>query len=207
MSEIGRIRDHLFRPGSVAPADGLEIRVRSVRERRNDVGRRDLEIVYSVPGLPDGVARIRSDEPQIVAEELTAWATGHVRRFRPPRLATDAELSVELPSRDELWQHLVSALNARVGPDGLVFDEDGNVTLVLTPEEWQRYVFARERGARLDHGIDADRPGDRPWLAVDDISETAGSRGPGEDFVVLTDRGFHASTRAALPVVRSSIDW
>ncbi len=109
MSEISDLRAYLSLPGSVAPADGLEVRVRSVRATRNEVGRPELEIRYSVPGLPDGVAQIPPDDPSAVAEELTAWATEHVRRYRPPRVPTDAELSVDLPTRAELWSMLVNS--------------------------------------------------------------------------------------------------
>lgn len=207
MNQIGDIRAHLSRPGSVAPADGLEVRVRSVRATRDDVGRPTLEIRYAVPGLPDGVAQVPPDAPSAVAEELTAWATEHVRRYRPPRVATDAELSVDLPSRDELWRMLVTRLQAREEDGALVFQEEATLTLVLSPEQWERYVFARERGARLDHGVDADGPGDGLGLAIDDIGETGGSRRPGEAFIVLTEHGFCASMRPELPAVRSRDSW
>ena len=208
MSKSGALRAHLMLPTAVAPADGLEVRVRSVRATRDEVGRPQLEIRYAVPGLPDGVAQIPPDEPPVVAEELTAWATEHVRRYRPPRVASDADLSVDLPLREELWSKLIARLGAYEEDGGLVFREDDEpLKLVLTPEQWQRHVFACERGARLDHGVDADGPGDGPELAIEDISETAGSRSPGEDFIVLTERGFRSSTRPELPPVRSRDTW
>lgn len=204
MSDIGQIRDFLLRPGAVAPADGLEVRVRSVRPFRNEGGRTSLEVTYSLTGLPDGRAEVEPEEPEHVAVEVQAWATEHARRFQPPPVPTDAELSVALPSAEELWQQLVDAFDARKVADGLELRNDGEpVTLVITREEWQRYVFACERGARLDHGVDADGPGDGPWLAIEDLSEVAATTRPGERFIVLTERGLSASTRSELPAVRS----
>lgn len=197
MALIDQIREHLMRPGAALQADGLPIRVRSVHEGRDDVGRPELAIRYAVDGLPDGVAYTPPDDPGSVAEELTAWATEHVRQYRPPPLATDAELSVALPGRDELWQQLVTHLDAREQDGALVIEDDtGPLTVLLTPTEWQQLVFAHERGARLDHGVDADGPGDGPGRAIEDLGETIDRRLPEHRFVVLTDRGFRASTRA-----------
>jgi hypothetical protein len=199
----------LRRPGAVAPADGLEVSVRSVRRVRGEMDD-ELEITYTVPPLPDGVARqpLHEDDPATyaleVAEELHGWATVHVRRFRPlPPPDRDA-VRRSLPPREDLWRLLLAQFRDVVEvPGGFrgVDPFDDEVTLVLTPEQWQDYVVDREIGCRHDVGVDADGPGDGPGVALEHVTETLATLDDDEHFLVADGHHLVGSTRAELPPV------
>jgi hypothetical protein len=201
----------LQRPGTVAPAEGLVVTVRSLKISR---GYQDDELVigYSVPPLPDGIARQPlprdadlSTYAREVAEELNAWAIEHVRKHRPPPPLDRAQVARELPSRDELWRRLQDAFRqVRDVPDGFVGTNRFEVELhvVLTPEQWHEYVVAREVGCRNDYGVDADTSGAGPEVAMGDLDEAMATMDPDESFLVLDRHRFGGSTRAELPPVR-----
>ena len=204
LRELARL---LRRPGAVPRADGLAVSVTTVRLVRGHDGR-EIEIRYAVPPLPDGVARQplpRAEESltayaSIVAEELQGWATEHVRRYRPLPQPDRNQVARELPSADALWRDLLAELqDVEQVPGGFVGSyEDRRVTVLLTPESWQGYVVDCEIRCRNDYGVDADRPGSGPAVALGDLDETIATLRPDETFVVLDGRRLVGSTRAGL---------
>jgi len=205
----------LQRPGAVAPAEGLVVTVRSLNVSRGYSGD-ELVIRYSVPPLPDGIARQplprdadMSTYAREVAEELNAWAIGHVREYRPPPPLDRAQVARQLPSRDDLWRMLRDVFReVRDLPEGFVGTNrfDVELSVVLTPEQWQDYVVAREIGCRNDYGVDADSSGAGPGVAMGDLDEAMATLDPEESFLVLDGDTFTGSTRAELPPVPGAAD-
>jgi hypothetical protein len=128
-----------------------------------------------------------------------------VRRYRPlPPPDLDA-IKRDLPDRDALWQQLRErfddATEVEEGLRGIVHHDE--VTLVTTPEQWQEYVAWCEVRCRRDAGVDADGPGDGPYVAWERVDEYIATLDEGEHFVVFDGQRFHRSTRRELPAVRS----
>lgn len=203
----------LQRPGAVAPADGMAVAIRSLLVSR---GREDEELMihYSVQPLPDGIARqpLPRDSDLAtyaaeVAEELQAWAIGHVRKYRPLPPLDRNQVRRELPSRKELWRLLRAEFSGVRDVDGgfVATDRFGTAfRVMLTPEQWQEYVVGCEIGCRNDYGIDADSAGDGPRVAIGDLDEAMATMDPDESFLVLDARVLKGSTRAELPPMPGS---
>jgi hypothetical protein len=200
----------LQRPGAIAPADGLTVRVQSVRiagARRGG----ELEIRYSVAPLPDGIARQPPPGNRDlvtyaaeVGEELQAWAIEHVRRHRPLPPADRDQIRRDLPSREELWALLRSEFQDVSDVDGgfVATNRDGRqLSVMLTPQTWQEYVVHCEIGCRNDYGVDADSAGSGPMVAMGYLEEVMATLDAEEFHVVLDGHALHGSTRTELPPV------
>ncbi len=214
--DIAQVRQRLQEAGAVAAADGIEVRVHTVRVEPGELaGQQDLVIDYAVAPLPDGTARQplpRSHDLETycreVAVEVTAWATEHVRRYRPLPLPDRDEVRRDLPGRDELWRmmraELVDVREVDGGLAGREAPDASPVTVVVTPEQWQEYVVDCEIGCRRDHGVDASKTGDGPDAALFYLEEMVASRQSDEPYVVFDGREFCRSVRAELPPVRGT---
>jgi hypothetical protein len=210
LSELTRL---LQQPRAVQPADGLPVVVRSVRLARSD-GNDELLIDYSVHPLPDAVAQqpLPRDSDLVayaaqVAEEVQAWATEHVRKFRPLPPPDLDRIRQELPPREELWRLLRDEFHGvRDVPGGFVghLYDDHEIGVMLTPDQWQEYVVRCEIGCRNDYGVDADSAGSGPMVAIGDVEENAATMDEDEHFLVLDGHQLRGSTRAELPVVRGT---
>jgi hypothetical protein len=214
--ELEAVTTLLKRPGAVAPADGLAVTVRVVRVTAGELGTGELEIVYSVPSLPDGLARQPLPGPwhedlatyaSEVAEELQAWAIEHVRNYRPLPPFDREQVQQELPSRAQLWLMLTSEFrDVHDIPGGFVgTNRDGaELHVMLTPERWQDYVVTCEIGCRSDYGVDADSAGAGPQVALGDLDEVVCTVAEDERYIVLDRHSLRSSTRAELPPVPGS---
>lgn len=211
--DLRELTRSLQQPGAVEPADGLPVVVRSVRIARSR-GRDELLIDYSVQPLPDAVARqpLPWDSDLVayaaqVAEGLQAWATEHVRKFRPLPPPDLDRIRRELPPREELWRLLRDEFHdVRDVPGGFVgiqYD-DHEIAVMLTPDQWQEYVVRCEIGCRNDYGVDADSAGSGPMVAIGDVEETVATMDEDEHFLVLDGHELRGSTRAELPVARGT---
>jgi len=135
-----------------------------------------------------------------VARQVEKAARAHVERHRTGAdRARPSGAERPLPSRDTQWQMLLDALNAEgiavreIGPGRVEVDMGaGNdakssevVTVVVSPDEWERVVAERSGG-------DVDLY----------VAELLGPRGEDERFVVLYDGDLVRSTREDLPPVR-----
>jgi hypothetical protein len=211
--ELQAVTTLLQRPGAVASADGLAVTVRAVRVTAGELGTGELEIVYSVPSLPDAVARQPLPGPwhedlatyaSEVAEELQAWAIEHVRKYRPLPAFDREQVQHELPPREQLWLMLTSEFrDVHEIPGGFVgTSPDGpELHVMLTPERWQDFVVTCEIGCRSDYGVDADSAGAGPQVALCDLEEVVATMEDDERYVVLDGYHLEASTRAELPPV------
>jgi hypothetical protein len=208
IDEVVRI---LRDPGAVPLADGIPVQVTSVSLAPSGD---ELVVRYSVPPLPDGVARppvpeggTAASRAAEVAEELIGWATEHVRRYRPPPPLDRAQVARDLPDRNKLWRQLRSGFtDVRDIPGGFVGTGrfGTTLTIMLTAQAWQDYVVTCEIGCRNDYGVDADSAGDGPSVALDDLDESLATLDDDELFVVLDDHRLTGSTRAELPPVHGS---
>jgi hypothetical protein len=211
--ELRELTRLLQQPRAVPPADGLPVVVRSVRIARSD-GNDKLLVDYSVHPLPDAVAQqpLPWDSDLVayaaqVAEELQAWATEHVRKFRPLPPPDLDRIRQELPPREELWRLLRDEFrDVRDVPGGFVGyqDDDHEIAVMLTPDQWREYVVRCEIGCRRDCGVDAASAGDGPMVAVGYLEETVATMDEDEHFLVLDGNEFRGSTRAELPVVQGT---
>jgi hypothetical protein len=203
----------LQRPGAIAPADGLPVRVQSVRGSGARRGH-ELEIHYSVAPLPDGIAHQPPPRDRDlvayaaeVGEELQAWAIEHVRRYRPLPPPDLDQILRDLPSREELWALLRSEFHDVSDVDGgfVGTNLDGRqLQVMLTPQTWQEFVVRCEIGCRNDYGVDADSAGSGPMVAMGYLEEEMATLDADESYVVLDGHAVHGSTRAGLPPARGS---
>lgn len=203
----------LQRPGAIAPADGLTVRVQSLRIASAPRGS-ELEIHYSVAPLPDGIARqpLPGSRDLVtyaaeVGEELPGWAIEHVRRHRPLPPPDRDQIRRDLPSREELWALLRSEFHDVSDVDGgfVATNHDGRqLSVMLTPQAWQEYVVRCEIGCRNDYGVDADSAGSGPMVAMGYLEEEMATLDADESYVVLDGHALHGSTRTELPPVPGS---
>ena len=111
-----------------------------------------------------------------------------------------------LPTAAELWQRLRQQFtNVRDIEGGFVGTVDGDeLQVIITPTQWQALVIDAEIGCRLDHGVDANRTGDGPTVALEQLAETTATLDRDETFLVFADGKMRGSTRAELPLVRGT---